>query len=87
MLYLVMEFIEGRQLDDYWVNCVPAGQDGTRRLLQLFIDLADAIGEAHERGIVHRDLKPSNVRVMASGKPCVLNFGLARAMTGTPSRP
>lgn len=86
LLYLVMEFIEGRQLDDYWANCLPAGQDGTRRLLQLFIDLADAIGEAHDHGIVHRDLKPSNIRVTAGGKPCVLDFGLARAMAGTPSR-
>ena len=86
LLYLVMEFIEGRQLDDYWANCLPSGPDGTRQLLQLFIDLADAIGEAHDHGIVHRDLKPSNVRVTASGKPCVLDFGLARAMAGTPSR-
>jgi serine/threonine protein kinase len=86
LFYLVMEFIEGRQLDEYWANCLPPGPDGTRRLLQLFIDLADAIGEAHSHGIVHRDLKPSNVRVTASGTPCVLDFGLARAIAGTPSR-
>lgn len=83
---LIMEFVEGRALDDYWDNCVPPGYAGTKVLLELFIKLGQAIGVAHAHGIIHRDLKPSNIRVGSDGVPCVLDFGLARTVNGTSSR-
>jgi len=83
---LVMEYIEGPELDDYWTNCLPLDTEGTRRLIALFAKLARAIGEAHARGIIHRDLKPSNIRVDARGEPHILDFGLARGIDGTASR-
>jgi serine/threonine protein kinase len=83
---LVMEFVEGRDLDAYWADGVPSGQAGTRQLVELFIKLAQAIGATHARGIVHRDLKPTNIKVDAQGEPRILDFGLARVMAGPASR-
>src|SRR5690606_40301522 len=55
--------------------------------LRLFLELADAVQHAHERGVVHRDLKPSNVLVVAGedvreAHVRVLDFGLAARATG-----
>ncbi|HEY2585256.1 MAG TPA: bifunctional serine/threonine-protein kinase/formylglycine-generating enzyme family protein [Tepidisphaeraceae bacterium] len=83
---LVMEFVEGRDLDAWWADVMPAGWNGTRQLLDVFIKLAQAIGAMHDRGIVHRDLKPSNIKIDADGEPRILDFGLARVVTGAPSR-
>jgi serine/threonine protein kinase len=77
---LVMEFVEGRDLDACWAGGVPADDEGTRQVLDVFIKLARAIGATHARGIVHRDLKPSNIRMDAEGEPRILDFGLARVM-------
>lgn len=76
--YIVMPFIEGQDLDRWWLTCIPPGERGTRTLLQQFVRLCRAVNAAHESGIVHRDLKPSNIRVDKHGEPCVLDFGLAR---------
>lgn len=83
---LVMEYIDGRDLDEYWTQCIPPGGDGRAHVLRLFHRLCLAVDEAHSRGIVHRDLKPSNVRVDARGEPHVLDFGLARTASQAASR-
>jgi serine/threonine protein kinase len=83
---LVMEYIEGCDLDEYWIQQIPRGSEGTREVVRLFHKLCLAVDEAHSRGIVHRDLKPSNVRVDARGEPHVLDFGLARTPNQAASR-
>ena len=62
---------------------IPARRDRRRPrsalALRLIIQIADAIGYAHDRGIVHCDLKPANVQLTPEGTAKVLDFGLARA--------
>jgi tRNA A-37 threonylcarbamoyl transferase component Bud32/WD40 repeat protein len=66
--YLVMELIEGRELQ---------GPLPLEQTLQLAMQLAEALDTAHRKGIVHRDLKPANILVTKSGIK-VLDFGLAK---------
>ena len=72
--YLAMERVEGEALDAYLVNHAP--NLSTR--IELIARICDAVHHAHEQGVVHRDLKPANVLVDATGRPKVLDFGIAR---------
>jgi predicted Ser/Thr protein kinase len=76
--WFAMEFVRGVTLDRY----VAAEAPDARRLLELFVEICDAVHHAHQRGIVHRDLKPSNVLIAEGGQPKVLDFGVARATDG-----
>ena len=79
--FLTMELVEGQSLADL---VVPGGLPFPR-LLDLSIQVTDALIAAHERGVVHRDLKPGNVMVTRDGRVKVLDFGLARTETAVPS--
>lgn len=74
--YLVMEFVEGRSIQQHLGERPPI-----ERTVALVADVCEAVGHAHLRGVIHRDLKPGNVRVDADGRARVLDFGLAR-LTG-----
>jgi serine/threonine protein kinase/formylglycine-generating enzyme required for sulfatase activity len=52
------------------------------RLLQAFTQVCQAVGFAHSRGIIHRDLKPSNIMVGAFGEVQVMDWGLAKDLSG-----
>lgn len=72
--FLVMEMLEGQTLDrTYGGHAMPLP-----RLIELGVQLADALDAAHRKGILHRDIKPSNIFVTGSGQAKVLDFGLAR---------
>ena len=73
--YIVMEFVPGQSLADQLHHGGPLAAD---RVVQVGLQLCDALEEAHRHEIVHRDLKPANVRVTPEGRVKVLDFGLAR---------
>ena len=68
-----MELVRGRSLDSD-----PAVPETRREMLERFVAVTDAVAHAHEHGVIHRDLKPSNIMIDESGRPRVLDFGLAR---------
>ncbi len=80
---LVLELVEGETLAER----IAAGPIPVDEVLAIARQIADALEAAHEKGIVHRDLKPANVKVTPEGKVKVLDFGLAKALTGDRSSP
>ncbi len=79
----VMEFIEGEPFDRWAAARSEPGSAAVRRIVEAVVQVADAIAYAHQRAVLHRDIKPSNVIVTAGGEPCVLDFGLAKALDET----
>jgi len=77
--YLVMEYIEGRPLN---LLLGPTAQVPLDRLLDIGIQVAEALDYAHKSGIVHRDIKPPNILVTSEGRAKIADFGIAR-MEGT----
>lgn len=75
--FIAMDYVDGEDLDVYLAHQSAAGWNA-RSVVELFVKIAAALGEAHRLGIVHRDIKPSNVRIDSRGEPRILDFGLAR---------
>ena len=74
--YFVMNYIDGRPLDE------AVARLSRPAMLAVFIVACEAVHAAHLRGVMHRDLKPSNILVDRQGAPHVLDFGLAKSITG-----
>lgn len=78
--YIVMEYVEGRDLKTVIRGEAPLLLD---RALDLMIQACAALGAAHRAGLVHCDVKPQNVLVTNDGRVKVTDFGIARAMSAS----
>jgi eukaryotic-like serine/threonine-protein kinase len=72
--YLVMELVNGQPISDW---CA-ARHAGVRAILELMVEVCEAVHAAHRQQVVHRDLKPSNVLVDDDGVVKLLDFGIAK---------
>jgi tetratricopeptide (TPR) repeat protein len=77
--YIVMQFVEGETLADQ----LRRGPLDPRAALTLAADIADALRAAHGQGVIHRDLKPQNIIMTPSGRPKLVDFGIAHILQKT----
>ncbi len=72
--YLVMEYVEGRSLEDL----LRGAQLEREEVISILRQVAGALDYAHRKGVIHRDVKPANILVQPDGKVKLTDFGIAK---------
>ena len=87
--FLILELVEGEtlahQLAQASIGSAKRGGLPLARALAIARQITDALEAAHDKGIIHRDLKPANIKITPDGVVKVLDFGLAKAVSGDSS--
>ncbi|MGM9835028.1 MAG: Stk1 family PASTA domain-containing Ser/Thr kinase [Bacilli bacterium] len=78
--YIVMEYIEGKQLKDVLRK---RGKLTISEVIDIMQQIADGLSVAHDSYIIHRDIKPQNIMILENGLVKITDFGIAMAMNGT----
>jgi eukaryotic-like serine/threonine-protein kinase len=78
--YITMEYLPGGTLKD---RIMSEGALSPQAVVEVALQIAEALEAAHERGVIHRDIKPRNILITDSGHVKVADFGIARAAEAT----
>ncbi|HEY0194066.1 MAG TPA: protein kinase [Kofleriaceae bacterium] len=76
--YIIMEYLDGAPLAAMVESIAQSGPLPLGSIARLVVEVLEALDAAHAKGIVHRDLKPDNLYVAPSGRPKILDFGIAK---------
>jgi eukaryotic-like serine/threonine-protein kinase len=74
-IYIAMEYLQGQPFNEV----IRSGRLSIEKIIDIALQIANALGYAHEKGIVHRDIKPSNIILTDEGNVKLTDFGIARA--------
>ena len=74
-IYIAMEYLQGQPFNEV----IRSGKLSVEKIIDIALQVANALGYAHEKGIVHRDIKPSNIILTDEGNVKLTDFGIARA--------
>jgi serine/threonine-protein kinase len=74
-IYIAMEYLQGQPFNEV----IRSGRLSIEKIIDIALQVANALGYAHEKGIVHRDIKPSNIILTDEGNVKLTDFGIARA--------
>ena len=77
--YITMEYVSGEDLKSFIRR---SGQLAVGTTLRIAKEVCEGMSEAHKLGVVHRDLKPSNIMIDKEGNARIMDFGIARSITG-----